>query len=428
MPSPSVPLPADVVRGFLDDVRSGARPDRADRYLAPRVEARQGPPGAVRAVVRRTPGQYADHVREMLWAVGPWDFEVTGVVDTGPEVEATWRQAGTVAAGPDRGRRVVEHGRAGYTVRDGRITGYWIDVREETVHERTAPPAPEVLRYAAFSADPRGGNPAGVVLDAGGMTAGEMLATAADVGFSETAFLVPRGDGRFAVRYFSPRAEVSFCGHATIASAVAHAERSGPGRLLYETPAGPVEVVTSRTDGAWQATLTSVPPRTVPLDAADRGDLLTALGWSEADLDPDLPARVAYAGAWHPVLAAATRQRLADLEYDPAALGELMARRDWTTVALVWREDATTFHARNPFPPGGVVEDPATGAAAAAFGGYLREQGLVPLPARLTVLQGADMGRPSRLTVDVPAHPDAGVRVTGNAVALPARGTWQEES
>ena len=54
-----------------------------------------------------------------------------------------------------------------------------------------------------------------------------------------------------------------------------------------------------------------------------------------------------------------------------------MAARDWTTVQLVWREDADAFHARDPFPPGGVVEDPATGAAAAAFGGYLRALGLV---------------------------------------------------
>ena len=81
---------------------------------------------------------------------------------------------------------------------------------------------PEVLRYTAFSTDPRGGNPAGVVLDATGMTDEQMLATAAEVGFSETAFLVP-GPDPVGVRYFSPRAEVSFCGHATIAAAVATA-------------------------------------------------------------------------------------------------------------------------------------------------------------------------------------------------------------
>jgi PhzF family phenazine biosynthesis protein len=99
-----------------------------------------------------------------------------------------------------------------------------------------------------------------------------------------------------------------------------------------------------------------------------------------------------------------------------------MHERGWTTVDLVWRAGPTTFSARNPFPPGGVVEDPATGAAAAALGGYLRDLALVDLPATVTVLQGADMGRPSVLTVDVPADPAAGIAVTGSAVALPARG------
>ena len=79
-----------------------------------------------------------------------------------------------------------------------------------------------------------------------------------------------------------------------------------------------------------------------------------------------------------------------------------MAARDWTTLQLVHRVGPADFRARNPFPPGGVVEDPATGAAAAALGGYLRELGLVEPPARVTISQGADMGRPSLLTVEVP--------------------------
>ena len=106
----------------------------------------------------------------------------------------------------------------------------------------------EVLRYAAFSSDPTGGNPAGVVLDATGMTPEQMLHTAAQVGYSETAFLTPNG-GQLQVRYFSPLAEVSFCGHATIASAVAHAERHGEGRLTYLTRAGRVDVTTDRATG-----------------------------------------------------------------------------------------------------------------------------------------------------------------------------------
>ncbi|MET9522813.1 PhzF family phenazine biosynthesis protein [Streptomyces coeruleorubidus] len=277
----------------------------------------------------------------------------------------------------------------------------------------------EILRYVAFSTDPKGGNPAGVVLDATGSDDATMLATAAEVGYSETAFVVESGDGSLDVRYFSPLAEVPFCGHATIATAVAHAERHGTGRLRLRTAAGPVTVTTDRVaDGTLVATLVSVAPRTAPLEEADLAELLGILGWSAGDLDPALPPRAAFAGAWHPVIAAASRDRLAGLDYDMAALGALMAREDWTTIDLVWRESPTVFHARNPFPPGGVVEDPATGAAAAAFGGYLRELGLVSTPATLTVHQGVDMGRPSTITVTVPAEADTGIGVTGTAVRL----------
>ena len=101
-------------------------------------------------------------------------------------------------------------------------------------------PAPTVLRYTAFTTDPAGGNPAGVVLDATGLDAAAMLEIAAGVGYSETAFLVPRdGDGEFDVRYFSPLVEVPFCGHATVASAVALGRT---GALRFHTPAGLVEI------------------------------------------------------------------------------------------------------------------------------------------------------------------------------------------
>ncbi|MER5446879.1 PhzF family phenazine biosynthesis isomerase [Streptomyces sp. NPDC002766] len=277
----------------------------------------------------------------------------------------------------------------------------------------------EILRYVAFSTDPAGGNPAGVVLDATGVDDATMLAAAAEVGYSETAFVVPSQDGALDVRYFSPLAEVSFCGHATIATAVAHAERHGTGRLRLRTRAGLVTVTTDRTaDGTLVATLVSVAPRTAPLPEADLAELLAILGWAAEDLDPALPPRAAFAGAWHPVLAAADRERLAELDYDMGALAVLMDRHGWTTVDLVWRESPTVFHARNPFPPGGVVEDPATGAAAAALGGYLRELGLVATPATVTVHQGADMGRPSTITVTVPAEPGTGIAVAGAAVPI----------
>ncbi|MFE9693291.1 PhzF family phenazine biosynthesis protein [Micromonospora sp. NPDC005806] len=277
----------------------------------------------------------------------------------------------------------------------------------------------EILRYAAFSADPAGGNPAGVVLDATGLSDAEMQRMAAEVGYSETAFLVPGGDRQFKVRYFSPKAEVPFCGHATIASAAAYAERHGPGVLHLDTRAGLVEVSTTvQAGGTTTATLISVEPQTKPVSASDLAALLGALRWTLDDLDATLPPRIAFAGAWHPIVAAGSRHRLANLDYDMAALTSLMSQRDWTTIDLVYRESALVFHARNPFPPGGVVEDPATGAAAAALGGYLRELGLVAPPATVTVHQGQDMGRPSLLTIEIPAQSGTGIAVTGAAVAL----------
>ncbi len=118
------------------------------------------------------------------------------------------------------------------------------------------------------------------------------------------------------------------------------------------------------------------------------------------------------------MVAAASRERLADLAYDFARLEALMHRLDLTTVQLVWRESSAVFHVRDPFPVGGVVEDPATGAAAAAFGAYLRELALVPDSAVLTLHQGQDMGRPGTLTVELRAG-DARVRVSGTGTRIP---------
>ncbi|MFG3256187.1 PhzF family phenazine biosynthesis protein [Streptomyces sp. NPDC048172] len=279
----------------------------------------------------------------------------------------------------------------------------------------------DVLRYTAFSATPEGGNPAGVVLDAQGLDDARQLAIAAEVGYSETAFLVPSDteDTRtFGIRYFSPEAEVAFCGHATIATAVALAERIGPGDVLFESPAGPIPVsVTRDAEGTPLATLSSVAPHSAPPERADLDEALAALGWKEDELDPDIPPRVAFAGNNHLVLAAATRERLAALDYDFERLKSLMVRLDLTTLQLVWRESADVFHVRDPFPVGGVVEDAATGAAAAAFGGYARESGLVPEDARLTLHQGDDMGRPGVLTVELrPGDPR--VHVSGTATRI----------
>ncbi|AUY48142.1 PhzF family phenazine biosynthesis isomerase [Streptomyces sp. CB01881] len=286
-----------------------------------------------------------------------------------------------------------------------------------------AAPETDILRYSAFATDPGGGNPAGVVLDASGLSAERMLAIAAEVGYSETAFLIPdaSGDagGAYTVRYFSPLAEVPFCGHATVASAVALADWSGPGRYVFATQAGEVPIeVDKGADGVLRATLTSVEPHVEEVGEADVAEALALLGWSADELDAALPPRIGYAGARHLVLAAATRDRLARLEYDFDGLAAYMTARDLTTLQLVWRESEHVFHVRDPFPVGGVVEDPATGAAAAAFGAYLRERGAVTVPATLTLHQGEDLGRPGVLTVGL-REGDTRIRVSGTAVPIP---------
>jgi PhzF family phenazine biosynthesis protein len=277
----------------------------------------------------------------------------------------------------------------------------------------------EVMRYAAFTDAGTGGNPAGVVLDAGSLKDWEMLAIAREVGYSETAFAASTQTATLQLRYFSPLAEVAFCGHATVATAVAFAERDGPGELEFITLAGPIRVTTRVTEEGMVATLTSPATRTRPVAEEVLHEALAAIGWEPHDLDPRYPPHVAFAGNNHLVLGVRSRATLKGLDFDFDRLAKLMRQEQWTTVHMFWADVDGVFHVRNAFPPGGVVEDPATGAAAAAFGGYLRSLGLVRLPAQLTLLQGQDMGRPSRLLVGLDPAIDT-VQVSGSATRLTA--------
>jgi PhzF family phenazine biosynthesis protein len=275
----------------------------------------------------------------------------------------------------------------------------------------------EVLRYAAFTVDGQGGNPAGVVLDARGLVGTDMQAIAADVGYSETAFLVARPDepNVYDVRYFSPKREVPFCGHATVASAVALVELSPAAELIFHTPAGFVSITTFQKDGGdLVAELTSVAPRVSKPEPDLVSAVLRALRWSPEDLDPAYPVMLANAGSEHLVLVTRSRERLADLDYDFDALAKLMRHHELITVQLVWPESKKRYHSRNPFAGSGVVEDPATGAAAAAFGGYLRELGMIEETASFKIIQGVDMGRTSEIDVSVIGG-EPGVRVSGTA-------------
>lgn len=274
-------------------------------------------------------------------------------------------------------------------------------------------------RLSAFTDVASGGNPAGVWIGDALPDPETMLRIAGQVGYSETVFLAPRtGPDRLA-RYYSPEAEVTFCGHATIAAGIVLGRGSGEGTYRLSTVAGEVPVSVSRHGETLLASLRSVATSHEPVTAQLLDGALGALGWLSSELDLSIPPAKAYAGAWHLILAAASKARLNDLDYDFQSLKTLMLKENLTTLQLVWRERADLFHARNPFPVGGVVEDPATGAAAAALGGYLRDAGLTNAPFRFVIRQGDAMGRPSVLDVDVPET--GGIIVTGSAVDISTR-------
>lgn len=275
-----------------------------------------------------------------------------------------------------------------------------------------------LYRRAAFSEHPEGGNPAGVWIGEVLPSAELMQRIAAEVGYSETAFVAPEhGQGR-TIRYYSPEMEVPFCGHATIATGVVLGETEGDGTYHLATRVGEVPVTVHSRGGLREAALTSVESRHASVSDAVLDELISALGWSSADVDASIPPAKAYAGAWHLVLAVKDPRRLAELRYDFERVKAAMLREGLTTLQLVWRESIEVFHSRNPFPVGGVVEDPATGAAAAALGGYLRDAGLIAVPAKLLILQGEAMGRPSRLAVEIPVA--GGIVVRGTAVPIGA--------
>lgn len=292
---------------------------------------------------------------------------------------------------------------------------------EGTLSGRIVAMKPEILHLTAFASTPDGGNPAGVVLDASSLSTDQMQRIAAEVGYAESAFVTRSGTagepGRIGVRYFSPVAEVPFCGHATVATAVALAERGVADNFVFETAAGEVPIRTSASPAGIMASFTSVEPMVTPMDPDVLDRLLRLLGLAQADLHGTYPARLSFAGNTHPVIVLGETAVFDRFTFDPAAVRALMDEQGWKgTVTVLAVHSPTEFEARNLFPVGAITEDPATGSAAASVGAYLRELGLAEVPGQILIHQGRHVGRPSLLTVDIPAA--GGIRVSGTATEI----------
>lgn len=241
----------------------------------------------------------------------------------------------------------------------------------------------------------------------------EMQKIAAQVGFSETVFAIPSGSG-WRVRYFSPESEVAFCGHATIALGAALAMRDGDGVFDLTLNHAEITVEGRQTGSLIAAALQSPPTRSTQASAQLVSAALNLFGYSSDQLDPRLPPALAHAGANHLVLGLQSREALASMKYDLNVGRDLMNQADLATIVLVHVQTPQLFHTRNPFASGGVYEDPATGAAAAALAGYLRDIAW-PHGGVIDVVQGEDMGMRSLLRAEFSPLPGSSVRVSGMA-------------
>lgn len=274
------------------------------------------------------------------------------------------------------------------------------------------------LKISSFSIAGAGGNPAGVLI-APHLPAPEVMQNiAADLGYSETAFAAPDANGAWRVRYYAPVGEVAFCGHATIALGAALGAHEGAGVYHLNLRDAAITVEAFQSDGRWCAALQSPPTSSKPLE--DPSELLALFGLGGFDLDPRFAPRLARAGANFAIFMLKERAILAHMSYPFDKMRAAMARRDLVTISLLVHTGPRSFASRNAFASGGVVEDPATGAAAAALGGALVDLDWDGLAKGGTfhVMQGEDMGYPSRIEVAVTGTLGASVRVSGETRLL----------
>jgi trans-2,3-dihydro-3-hydroxyanthranilate isomerase len=267
-----------------------------------------------------------------------------------------------------------------------------------------------------FTATPLAGNQLAVVLDADGLDDATMLAFARETRLSETTFVqratVAGADYRN--RIFATPGEMPFAGHPSLGTAVAVARARGErsGRYVQQTPAGlqPVEV---ELDGD-RATATMLQEPPVFGSQPPPAEVMAAAGLAANDADERLAPQVASTGVAH--LVAPVR--------DIAALGRAAPGRDAMRALLdpigamvlylaAVDLEAGAARARGFFlDPGGVTEDPATGSAAGPLLAYLRERSGTTA---LTVRQGLEMGRPSRIEC---RWEDDRPRVSGDVVVV----------
>jgi len=265
-----------------------------------------------------------------------------------------------------------------------------------------------------FAESPLGGNPLAVFEDGRGLDAATMQALALQFNLSETTFVMPSTRADAHVRIFTPTFEMPFAGHPTLGTAHVVRALTGEGdSVTLEMKAGVIPV-TAQGD-VWTLTA-NAPKHRVP--TASRAELAAMLSLDEGDL-ADAPPLWIDTGSEQLVIALAS----VDAVKRAAPRAHLMLQygsNGERAMAYVFAREGNHVTCRFFFPKhGAVIEDPGTGSACANLGGWLLATGAA-LPQRLTLDQGAAVGRVCRLGLAVDA--DRTIRVSGRVIEL-GRGT-----
>jgi trans-2,3-dihydro-3-hydroxyanthranilate isomerase len=281
----------------------------------------------------------------------------------------------------------------------------------------------------SFAAQALAGNPAGVLLDGADLDSRSMQRIAGELKHSETAFPLPAREPTAALhlRWFTPEAEVAFCGHATLAAfhvLVEEARRirvpeGGVTRTAFTCKSGKLNVELSRREGKLRILIETPASRFEPAQVP--AALAIALGIVPEAIDPELPPQKSAILEGNLYVRVRDRETLARCRPDGAALEALGKELGVAGFVLYALHPSPGVDAamRCFFPGYGILEDPVTGSAAGQLGALIQTLQPAEAPRRLQFTQGDEMGRPGRIDVEV-RRDGAGVRgwIGGNAVTI----------
>lgn len=269
----------------------------------------------------------------------------------------------------------------------------------------------KVERVSAFAYKNIGGNPAGVLILDEILSEKQMLEIAKEVNYSETAFLLKQ-DNSFRIRYFSPETEISFCGHATIASGFILGQKFGLGIYDLVLNDDKIQIEVTKNNNKIFTSINSVKTYTYDIEEDYINNIIDSFSFSKNDLNEKYPIKVSFSGINNLILFVKNKKTFQEMKYDFEKVKELMINKNIVTINILWEENENLFHSRNAFAYGGVYEDPATGSAAISLGEYLRSMG-IKKSGEIEILQGFDMKQPSQLFVSFEETLNSSIKVLG---------------